>query len=205
MPLTETQPDALAEVYATSLFELAEAAGGQSAAEESLGELEDILEMTRTDLVFSEFLASRVVPVKDREKSLRSIFEGRVSDLTLRFLLLLNRKGRLSHLPPVVAAFDTIVQDRFGRTEIDVYTATPLAGDELESIRAKLREVLGGEAVIHPYTDPAMLGGVKLQIGDRLIDASLASRLAKMREQLKSGGSAELRARFNQIVDEAGS
>ena len=60
MPLTDARPDALATIYAKSLYELADEQGGQTAVENTLGELEDILEIARGDAQFSEFLSSRV-------------------------------------------------------------------------------------------------------------------------------------------------
>lgn len=203
MPLTDAQPDALAFIYARSLFELAEQHGGRELIESILGELEEILEMAREDAKFSEFLASRVLPVADRARSLERIFKGRVHDLTLRFLLVLNEKGRLGHLPAIVAAYDQSVQERFGRVEVDLYTASPVSAEELRMIKDRLQAVLGREPIVHPYTDNSMIGGIRLQIGDRLIDASLATRLRKLREKLLTDGGSEIRARAEQIIDEA--
>lgn len=202
MPLIEAAPDALARTYALSLFELAQAAGGQAKIEEVQGELEDILELARADRRFGEFLASRILPAKARGEALNRIFRGRVSDLTVNFLLVLNNKGRLGHLAPIAAAFDELVQETVGRVEVDVYTASPLGADELESIKARLREVLGREPVVHPYTDGSMLGGIKLQIGDQLIDGSLATRLRKMRELLETSGASAVRAKAERIIEE---
>jgi len=202
MPLNQAQPDALARTYAASLFELAEAAGGQTAIEDTLGELEDVLEIARGEDRFAEFLSSRVLGKDARERSLRRIFGDRASDLALRFLLVLNDKERLAHLPAIVAAFDQIVQERFGRVEVDVYTAAPLSGEELSSIREQLAAVLGKEVIVHPYTDEAMIGGVKFRIGDRLVDGSVASQLRKLRDQLAVHGSAEIRARVQRILED---
>jgi F-type H+-transporting ATPase subunit delta len=201
MPLIESQPDALSQVYARSLFELAEARGGRPTIESSLAELEDILELARSDARFSEFLASRVLPVAERSASLGKIFGGRISDLTLRFLQVLNEKGRLGHLPAVAAAFDRIVQEKFGRIEVDLYTAAPASREEIEQVRARLQRALGKEPVIHAYTDPSMIGGLKMQIGDRLIDGSIATRLRQFRDQLATGGSAEIRTRVERMID----
>lgn len=201
MPLTDAQPDALAAVYARSLYELADEAGGRSAIEGCLGELEEVLELARHDSAFSEFLASRVLPVARRADSLERIFKGRLGDLTLRFLLVLNEKGRLNHLPAIVAAFDRRVQEKFGRVEVDVYTAAPVSAPELSEIRTRLQKALGREPIVHPYTDGAMLGGVKLQIGDRLIDASLQTQLRRVRDRLMNEGAASLRARADRVVE----
>ena len=131
----------------------------------------------------------------------RGVFTGRVDDLTLRFLLVLNRKERLSRLPSIAAAFDERVQHAFGRIEVDVYTPSPISQDEVSFIKARLQAVLQKEPVIHAYTEPAMIGGVKLQIGDQLIDASVASGLRRMRDQLNTKGLAEIRARADKLMD----
>jgi F-type H+-transporting ATPase subunit delta len=204
MPLTEAPPDALARVYAESLFELAQASGGQNVIEETLGELEAVLEIARGDMRFSEFLSSRILPVQTRAESLKRILTGRCSDLTLRFLLILNRKGRLGHLAPIAAAFDQSVQESFGRVEVDLYTASPISGEELAGIRDRLREKLGREPIVHPYVDQGMIGGLKLQIGDQLIDASVAARLSKLRDRLAQEGSAQVRARADRLFDQTG-
>jgi F-type H+-transporting ATPase subunit delta len=203
MPLIDAQPDALAEIYARSLFELAEAKGGREAIEGTLAELEDIIEMARADRNFSEFLASRVLPVNDRSQSLEKIFKSRTSDLTLRFLQVLNEKGRLSHLPPIAAAFDHMVQGKFGRVEVDVYTPAPISPDELRMIKERLQRALNKEPIIHPYVDHTMLGGIKMQIGDRLIDGSIASRLRQFRDRLTTEGTAEIRSRAQGMIDDS--
>lgn len=203
MPLIESKPDALAKVYARSLFELAFEAGGQEDAESVGGEIEDILEIARADPYFSEFLASRVLGAKSRDESIVKIFGGRTSPLVLHFLQLLNRKGRLNHLPPIVAAFDQIVQEHFGRVEVDVLTAAPIDEQQLGHIREKLSAALGKQPVLHPYTDPGMLGGLKLRIGDQLIDASVATRLQNMKERLINRGGATIRGRGADLLDES--
>lgn len=201
MPLTDARPDALAVTYAKSIFELADSAGGQQAIEATLGELEDVLELARSDARFSEFLSSRVLKKRDRTSSINAIFTGKVSDLTVRILQVLNHKGRLSHLIPIVEALDEMVQHRLGRIEVDLYTAAPIDSGELAKIKAQLNSALGKEAIVHPYTDPTMIGGVRLQIGDTLIDASLQTRLRKMRDQLADQGGSALRAASDRTFD----
>ncbi|MFM9994186.1 MAG: ATP synthase F1 subunit delta [Phycisphaerales bacterium] len=202
MPLIETPPDALADVYAKSLYRLADEAGGHEAVGGALDELEAVMELARGDARFGEFLASRVLSVKDRARSLKAIFDGRIDPRTLRFLQVLNLKGRLSHLPAIVAALDRLVQEKFGRVEVDVTTAAPMSADDLRSITARLQTALGREPVVHPYTDVSMIGGVRIQIGDRLIDASVATGLRRMRDTIADAGAARLRDRAERIIDD---
>lgn len=201
MPLIQSEPDALARIYATSLFDLAKGAGGPQACEGTLGELEDVLELARANTQFGEFLSSMILSSKERTGSLERILKGRVSDLTYHFFQVLNEKGRLSHLPSIVAAFEQMVQHAYGRVEVDVYTAAPIDQGETAAIRARLQAMLGKEPVIHSYTDPAMIGGIRLQIGDQLIDGSVQTQLRRLRDNIASTGGAEIRSKAAGLMD----
>lgn len=201
MPLIDAQPDALAKVYASSLYDLADKQGGRDLVEDVLGSLEGVLELARQDPRFSEFLSSRVLRTRDREKALRAILEGKVDDLVLRFLLVVNRKNRLGHLPAIFSAFDEIVQDKFGRVEVNVITAQPLDADQLSSIRDRLAKTLNKDVIAHPSVDPSIIGGVRFRIGDQLVDASVATRLRRMRDMLTDHGAAEIKARAGRMID----
>ena len=202
MPLTHSEPDALARIYAASLFDLAkQGGGGPQACESTLGELEDILEMARANPQFGEFLASMILSSSERKSSMQKMFEGRVSDLTYKFLQVVNEKDRLGHLPAIVSAFEQMVQQSYGRVEVDVYTAAPIDQNEIASIRTRLQSMLGKEPVIHAYTDESMIGGLRLQIGDQLIDGSVQTQLRKLREKVSSTGGAEIRAHAARLIE----
>ncbi len=201
MPLIEAQPTALAKVYAKSLFELAHAQGGQPNAEAILGELEDIIEIARNDRSFNELLASRLIDAEKRDASLVRMFDGKVSPLTLNFIRQLNRKGRLAHLSQISVAMDDLVQEQFGRIEVDVFTASPISASELESVRKRLSDSLGKDVIMHPYTDSTILGGIKLRMGDQLIDASIQAELRRMRESLLNKGASEVRGRSGDMLE----
>jgi len=200
MPLHEGPPNAVSQIYAKSLFELAEAKGGRGTIETCLSELEDILELARKNPRFGEFLASPTLAADDRETSLVKIFHGRLSELTLNFLRVLNDKGRLSQLPRIAAAFDSIAQERFGRVEVDVFTVAPLSAEESENIRGRLSRSLAKDVVLHPYVDANMIGGIKFRIGDQLVDASLATQVRNIQDQFDGNGLSQLRSRFDRIL-----
>jgi len=196
---TNAQTDAISRVYASSLFDLASAKGGQSEIESVAGELESIVEMARGDAKFAEFLSSQILSKDKRRASLRTIFEGRCSDLVLRFLLVCNDKGRLNKLDGIAASYDELLQEHYGRVEVDVFTATGLDPKQLDALRDRLKSAIGKEPILHAYTDESLIGGMKLLIGDQLIDASVASRLRKMGDQLATSGAPAVRARSAEI------
>lgn len=193
--------DALATVYARSLYELAEEAGGHDKIVEVAEELEQACELARADSSFHEFLGSPIVDRTRRGEALRRIFDGRVTDLVLRFLLVLNAKGRLGRLESIGEAYDRLVHEAFGRIEVDVYTPAPLEAAQVDALKTRIASALDGEPVLYTYTEPGMLGGIKLRIGDQLIDGSVATRLRRMRRSLISGGGSALRQRLDRIIE----
>lgn len=199
MPLIESQPDAVATVYAQALFDLVFSKGGQPAVEQTLGELEGLMDLARSDKRFNEFLASRIIGVDQRSDSIGKMLTGKLAEPTVRFLQVLNDKGRLHALPAVVSAFDSIAQKGFGRVEVDVTTATPLTDSEKASLSTALQAKLGKQPVVHASVDAAMLGGIRIQIGDSLLDASLSSRLAQIREQINTQGLPAIRTASERI------
>jgi F-type H+-transporting ATPase subunit delta len=203
MATLDRQADALARIYARSLFELAESEGGQDVIENSYAELEDVVELATEDPRFAEFLTSQILGVNERAKSIDAIFKNRASALTVKFLQVLNEKGRLGHLGAIVTAFDELMQEKFGRIEVDVYTAAPIDQSQLDSIKQRLRDLLNKEPIMHPYTDASMLGGLKLRIGDQLVDASVSTQLRRIQERLSREGAAQIRERVRTIIDES--
>ena len=104
------QYDEVAGVYARSLYELAHEAGGLEKVEEIYGELDAIVEMTRADSKLREFFSSPILGKGAREQTIRAVFENRISDMLLRFLLVANDKGRLGELAHIAGAMDAMLQ-----------------------------------------------------------------------------------------------
>jgi len=175
------QVDRVAKMYAESLLSLALAAGATVPAE--IGEeLDELCELVRANAPFRHFLQSPIVDAKKREHSLQNILKGNISDLLVKFILILSRKGRVGHLLEVGDAFDQLMQERFGKLEVDVFTVNGGAIDAevAASVSSRIKATYGKEAVLHSYKDASMIGGIKLRIGDQLIDGSVATRLRRM-------------------------
>jgi len=198
-----THTDAVADVYARSLMQLAEKAGGHDKVAEVGEEIEQICELARAQPKFSELFRSPIIDRESRATSLRTIFADRVTDLTLRFLLVLNRKGRLGHLDQINAAYDGMVQERFGRIEVDVFTPAEIGEELLTQIRARVEQTTGKVPVVYQYTEPGMIGGIKLRIGDQLIDGSVASKLRRIRHEMLVTGGSSVRSKLDRIIQDA--
>ncbi|MFK7961990.1 MAG: ATP synthase F1 subunit delta [Phycisphaerales bacterium] len=197
-----THTDAVSSTYARSLYEVAEGAGSDKVKEVS-EELQQICELSREDSGFGELLSSPIIDRTKRRETLQTIFRDRITDLTLRFLLVLNDKERLGHLQSITDAYEQLVDAAHGRVEVDMWTAAPMGEQQLDSVRERIRAAIGKDPVIHAYTDDSMIGGVKLRIGDQLIDGSLATRLRRLRGDLLTKGGSTVREGFAGMLDGA--
>jgi F-type H+-transporting ATPase subunit delta len=197
-----TQVNDVAKVYAQSLLELALASGGDAPAEVG-AELDALCEAARADAGFREFLASPMLERVERQASLERILQGKASDLLLRFVLVLNRKGRLGNLLEIGDAFDQLLQERFGKVEVDVFTVQggQLSDEVTAAVKDRVQGVFGKEAVLHSYRDAAMIGGIKLRIGDQLIDGSVATRLRRMQAAMLDAARTDLATSPERFID----
>lgn len=198
----DTPPDAIDRSYAEAFFELAEQQGGRPLLEELSGEFDELVELLRSNPKLEEFIASLIINSEEKEHALRRIFEGRISQLILNLMLLLNKKERDGRFVRVAAAFDQMVQERFGRVEVDVFTRLPIPEDQLAALKARLQEAMQREPIVYAYTDESMIGGVRIRVGDKLVDASFATRLRNMQERLAESGLAGLRERARDTIQD---
>lgn len=197
-----TQTDALANVYARSLFELAADAGGTDKVLEIADELEQVCALTANNQEIGLFFSSPIIDKVKRGEALSAIFTNKVTDLTLRFLLVLNNKGRLDHLRQIEVAYAQLVQEALGRVEVNIFTPRAIDDASLKTIKRNVQDMLGKEPVLHTNVDPSMLGGVKLRIGDQLIDGSVATKLRRLSESVQSKGSMAIREQFETYLED---
>ncbi|MEY3022893.1 MAG: synthase subunit delta [Planctomycetota bacterium] len=193
--------DEIASVYAQSLLEVCDKAGGNAVAEACSSELREIAEIIRGDRRFAEFLKTPIIGHDQRKSALEKIVKGRVSDLVFRFIMVLANHGRAGRIADVADAFDGLMQDRLGRIEVDMFTVDGKASDEvIATVKARVKDAFAKDAVLHQYSDPDMIGGVKLRIGDQLIDGSVATQLRNMRETVANRGTTSIRSRIGDFL-----
>jgi F-type H+-transporting ATPase subunit delta len=193
--------DEIASVYAKSLLEVCDKQGGNAVAEACAAELAQLAEMIRADRRFGEFLKTPIIGEAARRASLEKIVKGKVSDLVFRFVMVLANHGRAGRIADVADAFDALMQERLGRIEVDMFTVDGKAGDDvIATVKARVKDAFSKDAVLHQYADPSMIGGVKLRIGDQLIDGSVATQLRNMRETVSSRGTGAIRSRLGDFL-----
>jgi F-type H+-transporting ATPase subunit delta len=105
--------------------------------------------------------------------------------LTANFLGVLADNRRLASLPAIIRAFAAIAADARGEITADVTTAHPLQDHQLAALSAKLAQREGRAVTLRTHIDPAILGGLVVQIGSQMIDGSIRTRLNSLAQAVK--------------------
>lgn len=200
--IIDQPPEALDKVYAQSLFELAEAEGGRERLDEISDEIDHLFELRGMDPQGTEFFRSRLIAAADKIKVLHASLDGKITPLLMKTMLLLARKERLDRMWRIFTAFQQMRDEKFGKIEVDVYTRFPLPQAELDRLRDRLQNVLKREPIMHAYLDEGMIGGLKVQVGDKIMDASITTTLRRMCDRLVENGADAVRAKADRIIED---
>ncbi len=103
---------------------------------------------------------------------------------TTRFIEHLAEVGRIRYVRDVAEAFEEILAERQNRARARVATAAALTSGETDEIKKKLEVVTGKQVEVEAQVEPALIGGVRAQIGSVIYDGTIRNQLAKMRERL---------------------
>jgi F-type H+-transporting ATPase subunit delta len=191
--------DRVARTYAQSLFELSEEAGSTDAIVE---ELTDLIELMTEQPDLAALMRSPSITASKRASSLARLFKGNVSDLLYRFLQVLNGKRRLDRLPAIAVAFGQLVKDKHGEVDVELYTAVALSEQQIDRMTDRISQAIGRTALLHPHVDEHLIGGLKIQLGDRLIDGSVATQLSRLSGQMAEAGREAARQRAGSLIEE---
>ena len=112
---------------------------------------------------------------------------GDVNSLAIKLVLLLAAKGKLTLIDDVAEEYQVLVDNYRGieGTEIaEVTTAIPLDNDYQLKIAQRITDIVGKPVLLRLKVDPAIIGGIIIRVGDKLIDGSIRSKLTALRKDL---------------------
>jgi F-type H+-transporting ATPase subunit delta len=171
----------LARTYATALLD---AAGAD--AEPVLDELEEIVsDVLVAQPKFAELLASPAVPMAEKDRVLVEVFEGRALPIVSNFLRVLNRHGRLGVLAAITTQARVDWDRKQGRRRVTVRSAVPLDDGQRAAREGRRSALIGGATPqVKLEIDPSLIAGLVVQVGDDVYDASVRTRLKRLRDRL---------------------
>ncbi len=183
MPATSATATGLAQRYATAVFELAK--DGKKL--DQVGQdLAGLVGMMRQSADLKRLVESPVISRADQGKAILAIVKKAGADpLTSRFLGILAEHRRLFALPGIAKAYAAMLSAHKGEIEAEVVSAVPLDAVQLETLKKSIAGFLGQAVTVETRVDPALLGGVVVRVGSRMLDASLRTKLQQLEQTLK--------------------
>jgi len=181
-----TGASGLAERYAAALFDLADERRALDAVAGDLRELRAMLAGS-ADLV--RLLRSPVLSRAEQGKAVAALAaHAGLSDLTRDFLGVVAKNRRLFAVPEMIEAYLKQLAERRGEVTAEVTVAQPLDEQRQSALLEQLRRALGPRIAVDVRVDPRLLGGMIVKVGSRMVDASLNSRLQRLRLAMKASG-----------------
>lgn len=171
----------LATRYAKSLLTLAIERGQ---LESAFKDMEYLQSVTKQNREFVVVLRSPVISPDKKEAILESVTKGKISELSLQFVRLLIRKGREINLPEITNAFIDQYKAHKQIHIMTLTTATPISDEVKQAIVDQVKAQTSLKNIeVTTAIDESLIGGFVLQIGDTLVDASIAYDLNAIRKQ----------------------
>ena len=164
--------------YAKAIYELAFETWSRQ-----LGAVQQAL---RADPALWEALDDPTLSVQEKLDRLQKAVSGGLEPLVRRFLGTLLEAGEIEQLDRILVEFERLVQRHPRRRLARVTSAVPLTEAEEEALRRKLIARYGPELDFQFEVDKSLIGGIRLQVGDQVIDGSVAGKLAALREELSA-------------------
>lgn len=170
----------IARVYAEALFDAAKGAGKLDSVKEQLDQFTDALRESREMQLFffSPYFSSA-----EKADGLRKTLEGAEPEL-LNFLVLLIDKHRMPVIFRIRDRFDELWAKENKRLEVTVTSAVELDPELVDRIGAEIETQTGQTVELQSKVDADVLGGLVLQVGNKVLDASVRNRLDKLRKSV---------------------
>jgi F-type H+-transporting ATPase subunit delta len=173
------KPSSTARRYAEAAFDVAREQGDVPGWLADLQQAAQALQDESTVRYFKD----PNIPQQQKLVTLQNAFAD-VRPEILNLLRMLQLRGRLQLLPAILAELRELDRRARGIIEATVTVARPITDAERDEIGRRLSASLGQTVDMHALVNPALLGGLVVRIGDKLIDASIAGRLERLRHEL---------------------
>jgi F-type H+-transporting ATPase subunit delta len=167
--------------YAKSVLGLAEEL---KVLESVKGDMAGIVTICEANGDLLHFLNSPIIAHETKEKILKTVFEGKVNDLTMKFITLLTKKGREGALYEIAKAFLAQYNIKKGIQKATVYTAVKIDAKLKASFEELVSTSMNKKVELEEEIREELIGGFVLRVDDQQIDSSIKTKLQQIRKVL---------------------
>lgn len=169
--------------YAKSLLEFAQE---QDRVEEVKKDMDYIIEVIEASREMRILLKSPIITGDKKLAIFKEVLGATISEISMTFIKIILTKGREAELEGIAYGFRNIYRQYKGIEEATVTSAHPLTDGQREEIRTKLVGVTGSTIEIQEQVDPSIIGGIKIRVGDKQYNGSIAYQLEQLKRKFQS-------------------
>jgi F-type H+-transporting ATPase subunit delta len=140
----------------------------------------------KSDPRLAESLADKKQTTEQKEAALAKALPAETPAEIYNLLLLMGQEEELELLPDVTSALSETITGQRAPIKAEIVSAVELSSADKDQLRQKLTAEYGEGLIFSFRVDPSLMGGLRVRVGDHLIDTSVASRLAILRESFTS-------------------
>ncbi len=172
----------LAKRYAKALLDVAVERDSVREIEEEMVALKELYER---DEYLGPVLENPLIDRQEKQDIVRDTLSKHFGEEVMNLLGLMIEKGRAEIIPYVSEAYDRLADEHYGVVRVRARSAQPVSDEEAEELQTQLERLLDGQDVdLTCEEDPELLAGIRIQIGDHVLDASLEGRIDDLEESL---------------------
>jgi F-type H+-transporting ATPase subunit delta len=169
--------------YATAAFDLA---AEERAVDKLASDFATLKRLLTTSPELVQLVRSPIISREQQAAGIDAVLkQAGAIELTRKLAQLLTKKRRLFILGDVIASFEKLVARHRGEIAAEVTAARELSEPETTELKRILKDRFGREPQLSMHVDPALLGGIVLRVGSRMIDSSLRSKLEALRVRMR--------------------
>lgn len=172
--------------YASALFDLAKEQGQVSAVE---GDFKTLRALMDESADLRMLVRSPMISAHEQANAIDAILtKAGANALTANFLRLVARQRRLFAVADMMKEYAALAARDRGEVAADVATAHPLSDAQMTQLKDVLRIAIGKDVQVNTRVDPALLGGLVVKVGSKMIDSSLRTKLNNLKVAMKGIG-----------------
>lgn len=172
----------ISKTYGDALFDLAVETDKVDILLEETTQLQKVL---AENADFSSLMNHPKILKEEKVEVAKNVFAGRISEELLGFLTIIITKDRYREIDGILSYFVSKVKEYKGIGIATVTSAVPLKEDQHKAIEKKLLDTTKYQSMeIHYDVDASLIGGMVIRIGDRVVDSSISTKIAKLQKDL---------------------
>ena len=176
----------IAQRYATAVFDLAREAGAIGTLE---GDIDALSAALTESADFAAMVRSPLYSRQDQQDAITALAgQMGLSPLTVNTLALMAAKRRLFVLPQLIKALRDLIAQEKGEVTAEITAAAPLTDAQAARLADTLKAKIGRDVKINTTVDESLIGGLVVKVGSRMIDTSVAAKLANLQQAMKEVG-----------------